>query len=136
MSEMIYKTVLRFPLPQYGGWGVECVLESIETIVKDLPKLDIDELCDEDDCEEHCFGWAFHNGKIRLVSDWHTCTYAIDYILCEGGELNYTGHCIHFGAIQQSVFQLCNMFDVFQPSVHLHIYRWYNGSDEPIHMNY
>lgn len=130
MSEQIYKVAIRFPLCKYTGWGLQCVARDLFPTLSHLPKTD-DYLYDEK--EEDFHGeWFFHNGVLRLDWSKEEPAYVLDYILIEGGETDEWGHCVRAGALEKTVDQLCKMFDVPRGAVHLHIYRWYSGIDEPI----
>lgn len=126
MSTMIYKTVLRFPLPYKGSpkevldairEETEGLLEGSETIY----------WYDEDNDYEACSSWWLDDKLIRLAH-WGD-EYAIDYIIAKGED--YYDEVISFNKMAEIVDSLCELLNVNKDNVILHSYSWYTGVDEP-----
>lgn len=129
MSENYYKVALRFPLAKYHGWGLECVLNDLESKLSHLTRPPIEF---EDDPVEQT-EWYYGYGRLKLVWDIECCVYGFDYIFCDGAETDERwGACVPMYGINPSVISLCKQFDIHSSSVYLHAYRWYSGGDEPI----
>lgn len=130
MSEMVYKTVLRFPLP-YRGWSEREVLDDLKESVEQLSKgSDALYWYEDDEDFEECSSWYLDDNLIRLIR-YENKRYVLDYIIGEARD-DYLDELVSLSEINNIANSLCEVFNVDKESVLLHTYGWYTGVDEPI----